>query len=193
MKIIIAIITIMLVSCKAQDIQTAIDSTGKKTVVTKNTYKWHNFPIMIELSNTRKEETEEAVIASMKQWNDALGFEAFKYQYTDYDDTTYRIGNSTKNRIYFVTQFRGYDGHAESKNFLDNINLEIYHADILFNAEETYNFQDVLTHQLGHVLGEIHNPYGLDQYSVMNSIVFDVYNSILTTGDAERIKAKYNR
>lgn len=183
------LLLIFLVSCKAQDLQKLTDPPKTQSALIKS--KWHNFPITIELSNTRKTDTEDAVINSVKKWNDALGFEAIRYQYTNYDDSIYTLGASNKNRVYFVNNFNGYDGHAENKNFINTQSLEIYHADIVFDAEAYYNLEDVLTHQLGHVLGEQHNTYGIDQHSVMNSIVSEIYNSLLTSGDVQKIKDRY--
>lgn len=186
----IFLLLIFLVSCKAQDLQSLVEKPKAVASVTK--YKWQKFPITIELSNKKKDDTEDAVINSIKKWNDALGFEAIRYQYTNYDDTNYNVGASNKNRVYFVNNFRGYDGHAENKNYINTQSGEIYHADIVFDAEADYNFEDVLTHQIGHILGEEHNDYGVDKHSVMNSIVSEFYNSFLSSGDIQRIRARYS-
>lgn len=193
MRFLFLIILITMASCK---IQTPEELKQQTTLNTVKNYKWKKFPITIYLPSAKRAETENAMINSIRKWNDALGFTAFNYQYTNYDHTKYERSNT--NRVFILDTFNGYDGRGDNYNYIKN-NDEIVASDILLDNRDhrfddnEYDYEDVFTHQLGHVLGLHHNDYGADPDSVMNGIVMAIYNTFLSSGDVQRIKSYYGR
>lgn len=195
------LILILLISCKAQDIQQALDANSKKEIsgtsilVPSKNFHWNKkfFPITFYISTDRKADTENAISTAIDKWNKALGFKALAFAYGTFDDSVYV--RSPENRIFFAPRFSGSDVFANYYNYLSVDDEEIFHTDIVFDPRFTYatdyDLESVMMHQLGHALGEKHVEDKTDPQSVMTSGSEMVWHSELTDGDVARIRARY--
>lgn len=189
------------------------------TPTTSNIKNWNqnSFPLTIYVPNEMNI-YEQSIINSEKVWNDALGFEAFRFIFND---------NSKQNTQWSKQYDSLYDSYFglfkilnPNWNFTDigssvlaftgtlTQNGRIIHADMLFNFQnynfgdvldgspEAFNnidFESVLTHELGHFLGLQHISTSEDAYSVMlPKISRGVAKRALSNGDIQRIKTLYN-
>jgi hypothetical protein len=187
MKIIILIFILFLTSCKPSDLTKTEDAKSKPNP------KWKQFPIMLTFPLLKKGEIEHAVSASVRQYNDAIGFEAFKVEYENYDHS--KQIKTEKNRVFFDETYNCHESQSCSRVYMTPVDYEITHADIIFDmrAGSDYDFETALMHQLGHVLGVKHRAYNEDRYSVMNPLsYYALLYSVLTTGDMNLIRGHYH-
>lgn len=178
----------------------------------------NKFPLIIYVP-LEMNEYQQSILSSEQSWNDALGFEVFRFIFND---------NSKLNTQWSKQYDSLYDSYfgvfkilAPNWNFTDNINSgvlaftgtltqngRIIHADMLFNfqnysfgdagdgsysAQFLIDFESVLTHELGHFLGLNHVTSTEDSNSVMlPKISRGAVKRLLSNGDVIRIKSLYN-
>lgn len=149
------------------------------------------FPILIHIPNDLTEYYTQFENAS-NRWNLALGFNAIEIVYYDINnknpDNLYDSLMDNINGIYKVTNFSKYPTQsvytlATTISMVKGPN--IVEADILFNfgqyAFDDYDshpfsnnyldFESVLTHELGHLLGLSHVEFEQDPFSIMNPTI----------------------
>lgn len=191
--------------------------TTNPTTNTLKAWNQNSFPLIIYVPNDMNP-YQQSVLNSEKAWNDALGFEVFRFIFND---------NSKLNTQWSKQYDSLYDSYfgifkilSPNWNFTDinsgvlaftgtlTQNGQIIHADVLFNFQNysfgdagdgSYNaqfiidFESVLTHELGHFLGLNHIAANEDPNSVMlPKISRGAVKRILSNGDIIRIKSLYN-
>lgn len=96
-----------------------------------------------------------------------------------------------QNRIFFNNSFE--DGSAIPKGVIaftlmslkaENGNLRIVDADIIFNVDESFDFQGVLTHELGHLFGIAHSPITDDNDSDEINTAASMFPAISNDGSS---------
>lgn len=187
MRFLILIILFALASCKPQDL---VQTKQEKENPYKSA-KWKTFPITLIFPSSKRADIDQAVIASVSKWNEALRYEAIKIAYEDYDDTKY-ISEKSKNRVFFLKVFDGFDGYGDSKRYINPEANEIVKADIIIDDRGDYktdfDLENVLSHQIGHILGQAHIT---ESDSIMKSSVNRIYNTFMTSRDIQRIRDLY--
>lgn len=102
--------------------------------------------------------------------------------------------NDVSGNALAITQYFGYLRSNNGRAY-----LELTHADIIFNAEDHnfvnttgpssgYDFQTVLTHEMGHFLGFCHE-------NTQNSIMYPYYtvaNRLLKNWDVQELQTRYS-
>jgi hypothetical protein len=216
MKTILILISLFLLSACSQPNEVHYDPP-QPTVSTIKNWNQNSFPLVIYIPADMSP-YETSILSSEKAWNDALGFEAFRFIFNDnsklntqwskqydslYDNYfgVFKIFNPTWNYTDIGSSVLAFTGTLTQ-------NGKIIHADVLFNfqnysfgdvndgssnAINTIDFESVLTHELGHFLGLQHISTSEDAYSVMlPKISRGVAKRVLSNGDVARIKALYN-
>lgn len=176
--------------------------------------KWMNLTqgLTLNVSSEFSADEKSALLNSISEWNQRApaGVILFKStqnptavtnyptlaSYRDSEFGVYKKDpwfNDVSGNALAITQYFGFLKSNNGKAY-----LELTHADIIFNAEDHnfvnttgpsagYDFQTVLTHEIGHLLGFCHE-------SAQSSIMYPYYtvaNRLLKSWDITELQSRY--
>ncbi len=212
--IILSIIFIVLFSCKKEETNSQNQNATLAPGQTCAPGKWIGLSagLVLNVSADFSNDEKSSISSAISEWNQRApsGITLFKNtlaqtsvtsysNLTNYRDNEFGIYkknpwfNDVSSNALAITQYFGYLKSNNGRAY-----LELTHADIIFNTDDhsfintnsssNYDFQTVLTHEMGHFLGFCHE-------NSQASIMYPYYtstNRLLKTWDIQELQTRYS-
>ncbi len=162
-------------------------------------FRWQSFPIEYYIDSSVPDEFVEDVILSINAWENITEVNLFKKVQTTSADLVIKFGTTEAVYVLGVTSIWIDELNLDSdiierseiimSNIADFQDLEITCELLPIDHPGPYDFQAVMVHELGHVLGLDHTE---DEFATMHTYYIGSFSRTLSPGDVNGIYEIYN-
>lgn len=193
-KVVNIVISLLFILCISSCAPKEVDDCGFMQNVYGQRIAWKNQePITLHINNSVPTELKPAIYRAAATWENAIGRKMFNLVEND----TSNVGRDGKNGVYFLTDWEQDRRSEQGRASIYWADDYIYESDIRINGRDHsfynvsgygYNFEALMLHELGHLLGLKHAE------GVMKSeLTLNEDRTVLTAQDIKSIQCEYTR